>query len=58
MVSARAKRLKYDYSTLENKPERLRNEPIPLTSMDDSSIRLTRVGESNNLYLDLARDGH
>ena len=38
--------------------ENLINEPIYLTSMDDSSVKLTGVAEPNNIYLHLARDGH
>ena len=41
---------------LENQPESLLNETISLTSMGDSSVKLTRVEEPNNLYLHLARD--
>ena len=58
MVSARTAYLKHDYPTLENQPESLINEVISLTSMDDSSVKLTRVGWPNNLYMHLARDGH
>ena len=36
---------------MENHPESLINEVILLTSIDDSSVKLTRNGESNNLYL-------
>ena len=41
----------------ENEPESLTNDSISLTSMDDTSIKLTRVRETNNLYLHYARDG-
>ena len=56
LASARAGHLKHDYPTLENRPEGLINKGIFLTSMDDSSIRLARIAEPNNLYLQLARD--
>ena len=58
MVSARAANLKHDYPMLENQPEDLINEAVSLTSMDGSSVKLTRVGEPNNLYLQLASDRH
>ena len=43
---------------LENQPESSIYEAISLTSMDDSSGKLIRVRETNNLYLHLARDRH
>ena len=58
MVSARVAHFKHDYPILENQPESMMNEAISLTSIDDSSVKLTRVGEQNKLYLHLARDGH
>ena len=57
LVSVRAAQLNHDYPTLENQIESLINGAISLTSMDDSSIKLKRAGESNNPYLHLARDG-
>ena len=47
LASTRAADSKLDYPTLENQPERLMNEAISLTSIDDSSVKLTRVGEPN-----------
>ena len=59
LVSARAAHLNHSYPTLENELESLTNEAISLTSMDDSSVRLTRVGgEQNKICLYLARDGY
>ena len=49
---------KHDYTTLENQPESLINEAIFLISRDDSSVKLIRNGEPNNLYLHLARERH
>ena len=49
LVSARIAHLQYDYPTLENQPESLINEALSLTSMDDCSVRLTKVEESNKL---------
>ena len=57
-VSARAAYPKYDYPTLENQLASLINEVICLISINDSSAKLTRNGEPNNLYLHLARNGH
>ena len=57
-VSARAAHLKHDYPALENQLEILINEAVSLTSIDDSSVELTIIGEPNNLYLHLARHGH
>ena len=48
----------HHYSTLENQTESLIYEAISLISIGDSSVKLTRNGETNNLYLRLARDGH
>ena len=48
--------LKHNYPTLKNQPESLINEAIALISIDDSAIRLTRVGEPSNLHP--AGDGH
>ena len=56
MVSARIAHVMHDYCKLANQPESLINQAIILTPTDDSSVKLTRVGEPNNLYL--ARDGH
>ena len=42
--------------TLENQPESLINETMCLASIDNSSVKLTGVGEPNNLYLHLARE--
>ena len=42
---ARAAHLKHDYPTLENQTESLINEFMSLTSIDDSSVKLTRVGK-------------
>ena len=58
LVTARVAHQKHDYCTLENQPERLINEAISLISVDDSSVKLTRNGEPNDLFLHLARDGH
>ena len=58
LVSARTTELKYDYPILENQPESLINEAISLTSMDESFVRLSRIGEPYNLFLQLARYGH
>ena len=43
-------------STLEIQADNLINEAISLTLMDDSSVKLTLVGEPYNLYLHLARE--
>ena len=45
---------KHGYLTLENLPEIMINETISLISTDDSSVKLTSIGESNNI----ARDRH
>ena len=45
MVSARAAELKHD------QPESLMKEVMSLTSMDDSFVKLTRVGGPNKLCL-------
>ena len=58
LVSAKATHQKHDYPMLENQPESLINKDMSLTSMDDSSVKLTRNGELNNIFLHLARDGH
>ena len=58
LISARADHQKHDYLTLENQPESLINEAICVISIDNSSVKLTRNGEQNNLYLHQARDGH
>ena len=47
LASARAAHQKHDYPTPENQPKSLINEAICLTSIDDSSIKLTRSGEPN-----------
>ena len=57
-MSVRAVPLKQDYPTLENQPENLIIEALSLTSMDDSSIGMPRIGEPNNLYPQLVRKGH
>ena len=57
LVSARANYRKHDFPTLENQLESLINEAISLMSIDDSSVKLTRNGEPNKLFLYLARDG-
>ena len=49
---------KHDYPTLEIQPESLIYEAVYLISIDDSSVKLTRNGNQNNLYLHLAREGH
>ena len=49
-VSVRAAYSKHDYHTLENHTESFINEAISLTSIDESSVKLTRVGEPNNPY--------
>ena len=43
---------------MENKLESVVNEAIFLISIGDSSVKLARNGEPNNLYQYLARDGH
>ena len=58
MVSARAAHQKFDYLTLEKQPESFINDTVYLTSIDDSSIKLLRNREPNNLYLHLVRDGY
>ena len=58
LASARAAHQKHDNPKLANQPDSLIYEAIPLMSIDDSSIKLTRNGEPNNLFLHLARDGH
>ena len=35
--------------SLENQPENLLNKIISLTTIDDSSIKLTRIGKPNNI---------
>ena len=53
----RAAHQKQVYPTLGNHPESLKNETISLISVDDIiSVKLTRNGEPNNLYLHLSRD--
>ena len=54
----RAGYLKHAYPKLENQLENLINEVISLMSIYNSSVKLTRNGEPNNVYLELARDGH
>ena len=56
--SASSAHPKLDYPTLENQSESLIYEAISLISTDDSSVKLTRNREPNNLYLYLARDVH
>ena len=58
LVNERAADLKHDYLTLENQLENVVNEAIPMTSMADSSVKLTIIGELNNLYLYLANGKH
>ena len=58
LVSTRAAQIKHDYLMLENQSESWINEIMSLISMVDISVKLTRVGEPNNLYLNLARDDH
>ena len=59
MVSAKAAHYKHEKkSTLGNQSESLINEAIALTSMDDRFVKLIEIGEPNNLYLQLARDGN
>ena len=41
--------LKHDYLTLKNQPESLIFEAIALTSMDNSSVKLTGVVQPNKL---------
>ena len=55
MVSARVADKKHD--TLKNQSESFVIEVIFLISVDDSSVKLTRNGEPNNLVLYLAREG-
>ena len=57
MDNATAPHEKHDYSTLENQSESIINEAISLISIDDSSVKLKRNGEPNNLCLHLAREG-
>ena len=40
---------------VENLAESLINEAISLTSMDDSSDKISGIGEKNNLHLSLAK---
>ena len=58
LVNERAADLKHDYLTLENQLENVVNEAISITSIADSSAKLTRIGELNNLYLYLANGEH
>ena len=48
LVSAKAALLKHIFSTLEYQPVSLINEATSLTSMDESSVKLTSVGEPDN----------
>ena len=58
MVSTIAAHSKHDYPTLENPPGSFISAAISLKSMDNSYVKLTRVGEPNNLYLQIARNEH
>ena len=49
LLGARAAHQKHDDSTMKNQPESLINEAISLISINDSSVKLTRNGEPNNL---------
>ena len=51
LFSTRAAYQNHDYHTLKNQPESLNYEAISLISIDYSADKLTRNGESNNLYL-------
>ena len=49
LVSVRAAQQKHDYPTLENQP---------LMSIEDSSVKLTRNRDPNNMLIHLEMDGH
>ena len=52
----KAEHQKHNYPRLENQLENLINEVTSLTSMENSFKKLTRFGEPNKLYLQLAID--
>ena len=56
MVTARVANQEHDYPMLENQPESVINKTRSWISIDNSSVRVTRNGEPNNLYPYLARE--